>query len=144
MGGVKVIVPRRSEPPAVAHCSLRSRRGLGLRQVDRGPGIAPLRRRPHCVRWRPPLRWSLVLWMLLTVDRAPHRLPDLSSWTGGIVTPVISSLAPHHRLPGLAPRGPLRGPLVAGGGEISLLLHPRVSARRVEPGGTRCRSRGSR
>jgi len=48
------------------------------------------------------------------VDRALHRLPALSSWTGGILTPVISSQVPHHRLHSPAPRGPLHGPLVAG------------------------------
>jgi|GEM_PF-4605684 hypothetical protein len=45
-------------PPAFAHCSLRSRRGLGLRRVDGGTlslrsgdalGLRP--------RWRPLLRW---------------------------------------------------------------------------------------
>jgi len=102
-----------SGPPAFTHCSLRSRRGLGLRQVDRGPGIAPLRRRPHCVRWRPPLCWCSATLGLLTVDRAPHRLPVLSSWIGGTVTPVISSQAPHHRLPSPAPREPFDGTLVA-------------------------------
>ena len=86
---------------------------LVLQQVDRGPGIAPLWRRPHCVLWRPPLRWFSVAWRSLTVDRASHRLPDLSSWIGGMLTPVISSQAPHHRLLSPATHGPLHGPLVA-------------------------------
>jgi len=45
-----------SGPPASPTARSRSLRGLSLRLVDRGPGIAPLRRRPHCVRWRHPLR----------------------------------------------------------------------------------------
>ena len=49
----------------------------------------------------------------LTVDRASHRLPVLSSWAGGMWTPVISSQAPHHRLHIPAPRRPFLGPLVA-------------------------------
>jgi len=74
-----------------------------------------------------------------------HRLPDLSSWTGGIVTPVISSQAPHHRLHRPVPRRPLHGLLVAGyWGKPPSCSFPRVSARRVEPGGTRCRPQGSR
>ena len=52
-------------------------------------------------------------WGLLTVDRARHRLPALSSRVGGMVTPVISSQAPHHRLHQHAPHGPFHGPLVA-------------------------------
>jgi hypothetical protein len=43
-------------------------------------------------------------WVLLTIDHSLHRLPDLSSWEGGIVTPMISSQASHHQLHRPAPR----------------------------------------
>ena len=59
-----------SEPPASPTARFRSLRGLILRRVDWGRDIAPLRRRPHCVRWRPSLCWFSVLCVLLTVDRA--------------------------------------------------------------------------
>ena len=56
-------------PPGIAHDSLRSYRGLTLREVDRGPAIAPLQRRPHCVRWRPSLRWCWLLKWDIAIER---------------------------------------------------------------------------
>ncbi len=132
-----------SGPPAFAHCSLRSRRGLSLRQVGRG--LISLRSGDALTAFGGGLRSAGPrIWVSLTVDRASHRLPVLSSENVGTWTPVISSQAPHHRLPCPAPRGPF--PRTARRWLLGtfLMLFPRVSARRVRPGGTRCRPRGSR
>jgi len=56
--GVKVMARVYQRPSGLPHCSLSlAARG---RPAGGSPGTAtaPLRRRPHSVRWRPPLRWS--------------------------------------------------------------------------------------
>lgn len=127
-----------SGPPAFAHCPLRSLRGLGLRQVGRGPGVAPLRRRPCCIRWQAPFRWITVAWVVLTVDPAPHRPPDLHPELLAPRTPVISLQAPHHRLHWLAPadHNTDRSSLVAG-------ILPSCSFPGRVPGGSSRTVRGS-
>ncbi len=45
-------------PPGIAHDSLRSYRGLALREVARGLRSLPSGDALTIVRWRPPLRWS--------------------------------------------------------------------------------------
>ena len=155
----------RSETPAFAYCLLRSRRGLSLQQVDRGPKIS-LRSGDALtlVRWRPPRSWgvgSQNCYRSTVLVSAPfHRLLLASGAPPGSSARTVSLFSlpalfirrrPWFRRrllatgcchPLLADR--CGGPLVAGCWETSLLFHPRVSARRAEPGGTQCRPRGTR
>jgi len=69
-----------SGPPGAAHGSLPLASKARPAGGCPGSAIAPLRRRPHCVRWRPSWSWLLAVLELMTTARldSPDRPAPLS------------------------------------------------------------------